>query len=896
MPITQILLTATTAQGGGGGGGGGGGDTYPLPGSGSYTSNVGAAVGGVQGTALNPGGGVESVGNSQNGWAYYIKDGQFNNDTTFFNGVAKTGADTYGGFGDQAKAKEYYAIQWVGYIYVQTTGDYNIHLSADDVLYFWIGTNALSGNFNLSNYHHSVNNGQDYAGNSVTLTGGLYYPIRMWFQEWSGNEKAQVLIGPAASNALAMNQYTIVNNSQTEGHNPASPTYTITPVADNVDEGSSLEFTIGGTNITNGTYYWTVDGNGPFDGENGSFEIANNLGSITVTPTANQNTDGEKTFTLSIRSVDIYGTILATSESITINDTSLTPTPTYTLTPAANNVNEGSSLTITVGGTNITNGTYYWTIETGAGEFDPNTGEVSVTDNSGTFSVTPTADVTTEGSETFTVALRSGSVSGSILETSESITINDTSLAPVPPFSLEFNQPQQDFLRVDASSSFNLGNNWTIEFWISANNGSLSSPRIPGGQWGLINQGGWYGGMPDDNCILVGMIGGYLTINQSANDDIQFTEPTPNGVPSGAVTKISDNQGWDENNVGTNLPTTGGTGTGLTVNVSDGGSFYSNITINTPGSGYSNGDVITVTRPDVSETFSISVPNPVVWTHVAIVNNGGGSAQKVYYNGVEQAKVTGSYTSNGKTNTSDDIYIGRLAPNYNSHFDGKMALIRISNTAKYLTAFTHTTTYGVEADTVLFLDSDTPLIGQSYYELNGLTTVASNTSTIYFSKTTYPNLNNQVQAGNTLVDADTSASATVTAVYTPGGDPANWGVDYSPAFGGAVNIANFSGTRSAPVTNNGTTESESFPQALTGIVYPFNGGTYGVIYSVFGDPNLAAVSAVPAYARITSNIPGFGTRTVITRGSHPTGWLITYDATGLTGTTSQSDVFNFYWV
>jgi hypothetical protein len=169
---------------------------------------------------------------------------------------------------------------------------------------------------------------------------------------------------------LAMNQYTIVNNSQTEGHNPASPTYTITPVANNVDEGSSLEFTIGGTNITNGTYYWTVDGNGPFDGENGSFEIANNLGSITVTPTANQNTDGEKTFTLSIRSVDIYGTILATSESITINDTSLSPTPTYTLTPAANNVNEGSSLTITVGGTNITNGTYYWTIETGAGEFD----------------------------------------------------------------------------------------------------------------------------------------------------------------------------------------------------------------------------------------------------------------------------------------------------------------------------------------------------------------------------------------------------------------------------------------------------------------------------------------------------------------------------------------------
>ena len=256
MPITQILLTATTAQGGGGGGGGGG-DTYPLPGSGSYTSNTGSA-GGVLGFAFNPGGGVESVSNSQNGWAYYIKDGRFNSDTTFFNGVARTGADIYGGFGFQNLPKDEYAIQWVGYLPVPTTGDYNIYLTSDDLLYFWIGTNALEGNYNFNNYHSSTNNSSNYANNSVTLTGGLYYPVRMWFQEWSGAERAQVLFGLAASNALAMNQYTIVNNSQTEGHNPPAPTYTITPVADNVDEGSSLEFTIGGTNITNGTYYLSL--------------------------------------------------------------------------------------------------------------------------------------------------------------------------------------------------------------------------------------------------------------------------------------------------------------------------------------------------------------------------------------------------------------------------------------------------------------------------------------------------------------------------------------------------------------------------------------------------------------------------------------------------------------
>ena len=151
---------------------------------------------------------------------------------------------------------------------------------------------------------------------------------------------------------------------------------------------------------------------------------------------------------------------------------------------------------------------------------------------------------------------------------------------------------------------FNLGTTWTIEFWIKANNASTAGINIPGGQWGLINQGGWYGGMPN-NSILIGLAGGYLTIAQDANHDIQFAEPTPGE-----------------------------------------------------------------------------------WTHVAVVNNGGGSAQKVYYNGVLQTKTSGSYYSNGWTNIYQPLYIGRLAgPTYNSHFDGKLTNIRITNTAVYTTGF-----------------------------------------------------------------------------------------------------------------------------------------------------------------------------------------------------------------
>ena len=211
---------------------------------------------------------------------------------------------------------------------------------------------------------------------------------------------------------------------------PAAATYTLTAAAASVNEGSSVTFTAGGTNITNGTYYWTITNSGDFGTTSGSFTITSNSGSFSVSPTADSTTEGAETFTASIRSGSTSGTILATSGSVTINDTSTTPAATYTLTAEAASVNEGSSVTFTAGGTNITNGTYYWTI-TNSGDFGTSSGSFTITSNSGSFSVSPTADSTTEGAETFTASIRSGSTSGTILATSGSVTINDTSTTPV---------------------------------------------------------------------------------------------------------------------------------------------------------------------------------------------------------------------------------------------------------------------------------------------------------------------------------------------------------------------------------------------------------------------------------------------------------------------------------
>lgn len=107
--------------------------------------------------------------------------------------------------------------------------------------------------------------------------------------------------------------------------------------------------------------------------------------------------------------------------------------PTYAVAAAggATSVNEGSSLTFNVTTTNITNGTtLYWT-SSNTTDFATTSGSFTITSNAGSFSVTPTADLTTEGAETFTVSVRTTSTAGTIVATSATITINDTSTAPV---------------------------------------------------------------------------------------------------------------------------------------------------------------------------------------------------------------------------------------------------------------------------------------------------------------------------------------------------------------------------------------------------------------------------------------------------------------------------------
>jgi len=132
----------------------------------------------------------------------------------------------------------------------------------------------------------------------------------------------------------------------------------------------------------------------------------------------------------------------------------------------------------------------------------------------------------------------------------------------------------------------------------------------------------------------------------------EFKIKTLNGVPTSITGQTNDNQFWDYN-YGSNLATTGGTGTGLFVNVGDGGNGYASISINVAGTGYSPGDVITVTNgpfngaPYASTvTFTIGISGTRSWTfdrYGSLTLPSGNSSSSVIQSvqsGNYQSKVT----------------------------------------------------------------------------------------------------------------------------------------------------------------------------------------------------------------------------------------------------------------
>ena len=103
------------------------------------------------------------------------------------------------------------------------------------------------------------------------------------------------------------------------------------------------------------------------------------------------------------------------------------PTPSYSL-GSISNMNEGASQTVSVTTQNVSNGTtLYWVIA-GSGDFTAHSGSFTISSNAGSFTISSIADQTTEGTETKTLYLRTGSTSGTTQD-QQTFSLLDTSTA-----------------------------------------------------------------------------------------------------------------------------------------------------------------------------------------------------------------------------------------------------------------------------------------------------------------------------------------------------------------------------------------------------------------------------------------------------------------------------------
>ena len=268
------------------------------------------------------------------------------------------------------------------------------------------------GSFSVTGSTGGVDNGSGSFNITASLDRTTEGPQTFQVQVRSGSG-----IGPVV----------ITSASVTINDTSLTPAFTVSPAS--IDEGSSGSFTVNNLGSA-GTYYWTIlngtTDNADFSAVSGSFITIglNGNGSFSVTPIIDYTTEGAQTFQVQVREGSTSGTVLATSPSVTVNDTSTT----VSASGSPSSFNEGASTTITASATAFPNGTYYWTILNGStanADFSATSGSFTVSNGtSGAFTVTSVVGDGSESSEFFQVQIRRDSTSGTVLATTGTLTIN----------------------------------------------------------------------------------------------------------------------------------------------------------------------------------------------------------------------------------------------------------------------------------------------------------------------------------------------------------------------------------------------------------------------------------------------------------------------------------------
>lgn len=212
-----------------------------------------------------------------------------------------------------------------------------------------------------------------------------------------------------------------------------------TPVA---FEGSTITWSISTINIANGTtLYYTKTasssvGSGDFQGnidQGGSFIINNNSGSFSLVASSDGLFELDETIFIEIRRGSTAGTVIAIASPVTIIG-NWSANSTITITPSTSDPPEGTTITFNIVTTNVINGTIlYWRNIGTSSNADftggQGAGTVTITNNTGSISLGLVSDNTTDGLETLQIEVRHTGYDGTVIGTSSSLYIADTSVS-----------------------------------------------------------------------------------------------------------------------------------------------------------------------------------------------------------------------------------------------------------------------------------------------------------------------------------------------------------------------------------------------------------------------------------------------------------------------------------
>lgn len=207
-----------------------------------------------------------------------------------------------------------------------------------------------------------------------------------------------------------------------------------------VNEGDLVAFTLVTANaLGNSTLYYSVFPatanvtSADFVANTGSFYLTNNTGTFTLKANSDLslvNETGEN-FKVQLRTVSTTGNVVYTSSNIAIADTSnaynIIGFTAGSITPIVS----GSNVTFTFTATNIPTGTLFYYSTTGnATSFSSNTGSFALNSISNTIVIT-NPQVPFAASKAYNVIVRSGSASGPIVATSNTMVVMDDSILPL---------------------------------------------------------------------------------------------------------------------------------------------------------------------------------------------------------------------------------------------------------------------------------------------------------------------------------------------------------------------------------------------------------------------------------------------------------------------------------